>query len=192
MVVIGGGDTGNDCVASALRQGAKSVTQVIRAKKAPDTCNTQEIWPAERNVFTQGYGQREASELFGQDPRIFSTDTIAFSGNGHVEAVHTQALSYKGGRHLVEGTENSIPAQLVLIAKGFTGSDTSVFEAFGALPSDTKASSPHCVRAAQNETNRPAIFVAGDANLGSTLVVNAIADGIACTKELIAAYKNAH
>ena len=93
---------------------------------------------------------------------------------------------------MVEGTENSIPAQLVLIAKGFTGSDTSVFEAFGALPSDTKASSPHCVRAAQNETNRPAIFVAGDANLGSTLVVNAIADGIACTKELIAAYKNAH
>ena len=202
MVVIGGGDTGNDCVASALRQGAKSVTQVIRAKKAPDTCNTQEIWPAERNVFTQGYGQREASELFGQDPRIFSTDTIAFSGNGHVEAVHTQALSYEGGRHLVEGTENSIPAQLVLIAKGFTGSDTSVFEAFGALPTDAKAFdalptdsetlSPHCVRAAQKETNRPAVFVAGDANLGSTLVVNAIADGLACTKELIAAYKNAH
>ena len=202
VVVIGGGDTGNDCVASALRQGAKSVTQVIRAKKAPDTCNKQEIWPAERNVFTQGYGQREASELFGQDPRIFSTDTIAFSGNGHVETVHTQALSYEGGRHLVEGTEDSIPAQLVLIAKGFTGSDTSVFEAFGALPADTEAfgalpadadkSSPHCVRAAQKETKRPAVFVAGDANLGSTLVVNAIADGLACTKELIATFKNAH
>ena len=64
--------------------------------------------------------------------------------------------------------------------------------AFDALPTDSETLSPHCVRAAQKETNRPAVFVAGDANLGSTLVVNAIADGLACTKELIAAYKNAH
>lgn len=204
VVVIGGGDTGNDCVGCALRQGAKSVTQVIRAKRLPATCNTQEVWPAERRVFTQGYGQREATELFGSDPRIFSTDTIGFSGNNHVEAVRIQALSYEGGRHLVDGTESTLPAQLVLIAKGFIGTDESVFEAFGVEParlqaffkasSDTASSEylseesvrTHCVLTADCEKKNPAVFITGDSYLGSTLVVHAMADALECAKELLA------
>ena len=188
VVVIGGGDTGNDCVACALRQGATSVTQVIRAQRAPETCDAQAVWPAERVVFSQGSGQREASERFGEDPRIFSTDTIAFSSGEGAEAdsvaqVHVQDLSYDGGRHLVEGTEATIPAQLVLIAKGFTGANPSVFEAFGvSLPERGGA---HCLREADPANNKPAIFAAGDARLGSTLVVNAIADALACTREII-------
>ena len=188
VVVIGGGDTGNDCVACALRQGAASVTQVIRAQRAPETCDAQAVWPAERVVFSQGYGQREASERFGEDPRIFSTDTIAFSGGegaeaGSVANVHVQDLSYDGGRHLVEGTEATIPAQLVLIAKGFTGANPAVFEAFDvSLP---ERSGAHCLREADPANNKPAIFAAGDARLGSTLVVNAIADALACTREIV-------
>ena len=189
--MIGGGDTGNDCVACALRQGAASVTQVIRAQEPPATCNTQEIWPAERVVFSQGYGQREAAEIFGNDPRIFSTDTIAFSASESarsVAQVHIQDLSYDGGRHLVEGTEATLPAQLVLIAKGFTGADSSVFEAFGVEPGQTTAGS-HCLRAAQKDgAQSPAIFVAGDAQLGSTLVVNAIADGLDCASEIASTF----
>ena len=188
VVVIGGGDTGNDCVACALRQGAASVTQVIRAQRAPETCDAQAVWPAERVVFSQGYGQREASERFGEDPRIFSTDTIAFSGGegaeaGSVAHVHVQDLSCDGGRHLVEGTEATIPAQLVLIAKGFTGANPAVFEAFEvSLPERGGA---HCLREADPANNKPAIFAAGDARLGSTLVVNAIADALACTREIV-------
>ena len=206
VVVIGGGDTGNDCVGCALRQGAKSITQVIRAQKAPEMCNIQEVWPAERNVFTQGYGQREARELFGRDPRIFSTDTIAFKGNNAVEAVEIQALSYEGGRHRVEGTKDSLPAQLVLIAKGFLGADRSVFEAFDVeppnlqTPSDSfqgssslennsvASCSSHCLRAFDQQVQKPAVFIAGDSRLGSTLVVNAIADGLDCARELLAMF----
>lgn len=205
VVVIGGGDTGNDCVACALRQGAASVTQVIRAQRQPDTCDTQAIWPDERVVFAQGYGQREAAAVFGNDPRIFSMDTIAFSGSedteaGSVAAVHIQELSYEGGRHNVKGTEATIPAQLVLIAKGFTGADASVFEAFGVeAPGAPRAAShtvsydddspvTHCLRAADVEADTPPIFVAGDAALGSTLVVNAIADALDCAAEIATSY----
>lgn len=185
VVVIGGGDTGNDCVACAVRQGAASITQVIRAERAPEAhdVNTQEIWPAERVVFSQGYGQREADAILGGDPRIFSRDTIAFSGTDAVERVHIQELSYDGGRHLVENTEAEIPAQLVLIAKGFTGAEESVFEAFGVQMPDS-CGDTHRLRAADEEAGKPALFVAGDANLGSTLVVNAMADALACAREV--------
>lgn len=188
VVVIGGGDTGNDCVASALRQGARSITQVIRAQEPPATCDSHAAWPAERNVYSQGYGQRETAAILGDDPRTFSTDTIAFSGEGSVQAVHVQELSYDGGRHLVEDTEAQIPAQLVLIAKGFIGADERIFEAFGVDP-ETRvdagdALKSHCLRAADPESASPAIYVAGDAALGSTLVVTAMADALECCKEL--------
>lgn len=206
VVVIGGGDTGNDCVACALRQGAKSVTQVIRAQRPPETeaVNTQEVWPAERVAFSQGYGQREANEMFGDDPRIFSMDTIAFSAeetnasgtttNGTSKAcvsrVHIQELSYEGGRHTVEETEAEISAQLVLIAKGFTGTDPALFEAFG-VEVPARGDQAHCLRAplapnSETAASQPAIFVAGDALLGSTLVVNAMADALSCAEELAA------
>lgn len=188
VVVIGGGDTGNDCVACAVRQGAKSITQVIRAKRAPEAheVDARKIWPAQRVVFSQGYGQREADAVYGNDPRIFSTDTIAFSGTEHVQNVHIQELSYDGGRHLVDDTEAALPAQLVLIAKGFTGADARVFEAFGIEAPGTDREG-HCLHEATKSEDAH-IFVAGDANLGSTLVVNAIADALACADEL--AYSN--
>lgn len=188
VAVIGGGDTGTDCVACALRQGARSVTQVIRAPRPADTCDAAAAWPGRRPVYSQGYGQREAQELFGADPRLWSTDTVAFRGDGAVQAVAVQELSYEGGRHGVEGTERDIPAQLVLIAKGFLGPEESLFGAFGVEAPDA-ADGGHRVAAAAGVPAREGstpVFAAGDARLGSTLVATAIADGLACAEEVAA------
>ena len=185
VVVIGGGDTGVDCVASALRQGAKSVHQVIRAQCPPREADVLSAWPAPRAVYTQGYGQREAEELLGADPRIWSVDTLAFVGDDHVEDVRIQDLAYDGGRHLVDGTAREIPAQLVLIAKGFLGADKSVFEAFGI--SDALEGVAHLARPAGEQ--EPPVFVAGDAAQGATLVSSAIADALACAQEVAAWFR---
>lgn len=180
IVVIGGGDTGVDCVASALRQGAKSVAQVIRAQCPPASCDAHETWPNPRNVYAQGYGQREAQEAYGSDPRIWSTDTIGFVGDGAVQGVRVVELSYDGGRHVLEGTEREIAAQLVLIAKGFIGADPAVLAAFGA--EEPQAGSYRAVMRGDDEAP---VFVAGDARGGASIVAAAIADGLACVEEVL-------
>ena len=150
VAVIGGGDTGVDCVATALRQGARSVRQIIRASCPPDTAE-EEAWPAPRNVYEQAYGQREAAELLGEDPRVWSTDTVGFSGDGNgVTGVRVRPIGADGG-------DCEIPVQLVLIAKGFTGAEQPVVDAFAAFDN---------------------VYLAGDALLGPTLVATAIADGL--------------
>lgn len=191
VVVIGGGDTGIDCIACALRQGAKSVTQVIRAKKPPEHVDGGMIWPSKRVIYTQGYGQREAEELFGEDPRLFSKDTIAFVGNEHVEGVVIQDISYDGERYLIDGTENTIPAQLVLIAKGFTGTENAIFEAFG-VEAPVAESETHRLQNIENSSNsaNAPVFIAGDAANGATLVVNAMADAIDCVEEIAGTFEH--
>ena len=156
VVVIGGGDTGVDCVATALRQGARSVRQVIRAKRP--TAAGDAIWPAPRNAYTQAYGQREAEEALGQDPRLWTTDTIGFAddGAGHVGAVMVRAIA-------TDDAPQALDAQLVLIAKGFTGAEASTLAAFE--PFDN-------------------VWRAGDARLGSTLVATAMADGLRAAAEI--------
>ena len=151
VAVIGGGDTGVDCVATALRQGASGVCQIVRAACPPESPGDPSAWPGPRNAYAQSYGQREAEALFGEDPRIWSTDTVAFSddGTGNVRAVVVQPLP--------AGDSYEIPADLVLIAKGFTGPEQSVLDAFA--PFDN-------------------VHLAGDARMGSTLVATAMADAL--------------
>jgi glutamate synthase (NADPH/NADH) small chain len=119
VVVVGGGDTGVDCVATALRQGARSVRQVVRAACPPEEIDVASVWPGPRNVYAQAYGQREAADLLGEDPRMWSTDTVGFAddGSGRVSGVQTRPI----GDDAAEIEE--LPAQLVLIAKGFTGAE---------------------------------------------------------------------
>ncbi len=133
VAVIGGGDTGVDCVAYALRQGAKSVKQIIRAPRPKDEVNVFDVWPAPRNVYTQGYGQKEAQEIFGQDPRMFATDTLSFkSADGKkVSSVCVCDIDYSDNKKHVKGSEQEVPAQLVLIAKGFVGPESECMKAFG-------------------------------------------------------------
>ena len=157
VAVIGGGDTGVDCVATAIRQGARSVHQIIRAGKPSSAIDAHSAWPASRAETTRAYGQREAAELFGDEPCIWSTDTTAFvdGGDGLVAAILAQPLD--------GGEEYEVPAQLVLIAKGFTGPERSVVDAFAAYGN---------------------VYTAGDARNGSTLVVNAMADGLRVAREV--------
>ena len=185
VAVIGGGDTGVDCVATALRQGARSVRQIVRASRPSDPTDPIALWPNSRGGFAQAYGQREAEELFGEDPRLFSTDTIGFvdDGTGAVAGVQVRSLnesenvspthSRRSASAPVGQLENEseirspthspngiceVPAQLVLIAKGFTGPEKPVMDAFAGFKN---------------------VHVAGDARMGSTLVATAIADGLA-------------
>ena len=158
VAVIGGGDTGVDCVATALRQGARSVRQIIRAACPPAEEDALTAWPGPRHRYTQGYGQREAQELMGDDPRMWSTDTIAFvaDGEGGVAAVRTRDIPDAG-------ETRDVPAQLVLIAKGFTGPEQSVIDAFAPCKN---------------------VYLAGDARMGSTIVARAMADALAVAAEI--------
>ncbi|MDO5117393.1 MAG: glutamate synthase subunit beta [Eggerthellaceae bacterium] len=159
VAVIGGGDTGVDCVATALRQGAASVRQIIRAKRSPDSVDAWGTWPNARDIYTQGYGQREAAALFGEDPRLWATDTVGFADNGEgsVSAVLVHPIP--------EGDSYEVPADLVLIAKGFVGAEQKVLEAFAAYKN---------------------VYVAGDARMGSTLVATAMADALQVVDRIVA------
>lgn len=152
VVVIGGGDTGVDCIATALRQGARSVHQVIRANRPPEPADAPCTWPGPANAQVQAYGQREAAELFGEDPRIWSTDTLGFTGDesGGVTAVQVQPIH-------ATGDVREIPAGLVLVAKGFTGPEQPVLDVFAGYGN---------------------VHLAGDAHLGSILVATAMADAL--------------
>ena len=163
VAVIGGGDTGVDCVATALRQGARTVRQIVRAARPADSGDPSATWPAPCQTYTQAYGQREAQDVMGADPRLWSTDTVGFAddGQGNVAAVcvsgrGADGSQARGSRTCVE-TGEQLPAQLVLIAKGFVGPEQSVVEVFSKFNN---------------------VYVAGDARLGSTLVATAMADAI--------------
>lgn len=151
VAVIGGGDTGVDCVAVALRQGARNVRQIIRAERPADAGDRFATWPGPATVYTRAYGQQEAEALMGADPRLWSTDTVGFAGDdtGNVAAVQTVSRS--------SGEAGQVAAQLVLIAKGFTGPEKAVVGAFEPFSN---------------------VCLAGDARTGSTLVATAMADAL--------------
>jgi glutamate synthase (NADPH/NADH) small chain len=180
VVIIGGGDTGNDCVGTCIRQGAKSVTQLEMMPKLPDTRTAENPWPQWPRVCKTDYGQQEAIAVFGHDPRIYTTTVKEFlkDEKGNLKAVKTVKLN---GRDEIAGSENIIDAQLVLIAAGFLGCQTYVSDAFGIeLTPRTN------VKTAENsfKTNVEKVFTAGDMHTGQSLVVWAIAQGRACAKEV--------
>ncbi len=188
VVVLGGGDTGTDCVATATRQGAKSITQVIRAQEPPESVDVFAAWPRPRNVAGQDYGQRDAECVYGQDPRLWSTDTVEFTGEGAVGSVVVEDLAYDGGRHAVEGTRRSLPADMVIVAKGFTGPQEDVLEMLGAklengLPQTRDGG--HRLVASEGFAAQVACYVAGDARTGASLVSSSIADALECVRELL-------
>lgn len=183
VLVIGGGDTGNDCVGTAIRLGAKSVTQLEMMPKPPVERTPSNPWPQWPRVLKTDYGQEEAIAVFGHDPRVYQTTVKEFikDKNGNVKkAVIIQLASKKdekSGRMMmvpVEGSEKTIDAQLVLIAAGFLGSQKYVTDAFqvGVNPRTN-------VQTAEGgyETSVPGVFTAGDMHRGQSLVVWAIQEG---------------
>ena len=175
VVVLGGGDTGADCVATAIREGAASVTQVDINTERPSIRPGDNPWPEPPVSFERTYAQEEGSEdVYGFDARGFRSD-----GRGRVSAVYGDNVAWRYSsrrlrleRILVE-TEIAIPADLVLIAVGFTGAEATPFTSDG-LALDARGTV--AVNAGM-ETNIPGLFAAGDANMGQSLVVWAIGEG---------------
>ena len=190
VIVIGGGDTGNDCVGTSIRHGAKSVTQLEMMPKLPDERAENNPWPEWPRICKTDYGQEEAIAVFGHDPRIYQTTVKEFKMNKKGEVTKAVLVNLeskkdeKTGRMMmvpVEGSEKEIPADLVLIAAGFLGSEAYVTEAFGVKVNqrtnvETKPDS--------FATNVENIFTAGDMHRGQSLVVWAIREGRDAAREV--------
>lgn len=190
VVIIGGGDTGNDCVGTAIRQGAAKVTQLEMMPKAPNVRTEDNPWPQWPKVLKTDYGQEEAIAVFGQDPRIYQTTVKEFikDKNGNVKAVVTVKLEWKknektGRMEMTEipGSQERMEADLVLIAAGFLGAQKYVADAFGvALNERTNVA---CASHAY-ATNVKKVFAAGDMRRGQSLVVWAIREGRGAAREV--------
>ena len=183
VIIIGGGDTGNDCVGSCIRLGAKSVTQLEMMPKPAEERTAGNPWPEWPKVLKTDYGQEEAIAVFGADPRVYQTTVKEFvkDAKGNLKEVVLVSLEAKkdkaSGRMQmvpVEGTERTVPAQLVLIAAGFLGSEQYVTDAFG-VERDGRTNVKTVPLA--YETSKPGVFAAGDVRRGQSLVVWAIAEG---------------
>ena len=183
VVIIGGGDTGNDCVGTSVRHGCKSVTQLEMMPKLPDERAENNPWPEWPRVCKTDYGQEEAIAVFGYDPRIYTTTVKEFikDEKGALSAIKTVKLEFvtdeASGRRVpkeIEGSEEVIPCELCLIAAGFLGCQSYVAEAFG-VQLDRRSN----VKTAENShvTNVPKVFTAGDMHIGQSLVVRAIREG---------------
>ena len=186
VIIVGGGDTGNDCVGTAIRQGCRSVIQLEMMGCPPEERQPNNPWPQWPRVKKTDYGQQEAIAVFGSDPRIYKTtiQEIKADDQGNVTSVVTVGLESKqvDGRFImapVEGTQEERPCSLLLIAAGFVGCQSYVAEAFG-LPRDKRGS----IVTSDYRTENPKIFAAGDCRRGQSLVVWAITEGRACAKEV--------
>ena len=183
VLVIGGGDTGNDCVGTSIRLGAQNVIQLEMMPKAPDQRAESNPWPEWPKICKTDYGQEEAIALYGHDPRIYETTVKSFiaNDNGEVCAAELVKLSWQkdpeSGRmvmHEIEGSNEIIPVDLVLIAAGFLGSQSYVTDAFGVEVdgrTNVKTEPGHY------HTSEEKVYVAGDMHRGQSLVVWAIREG---------------
>ena len=190
VVVVGGGDTGNDCVGTALRHGCRSVVQLEMMPRLPDQRADDNRWPEWPRVCKTDYGQEEAVAVFGRDPRIYQTTVkeLLTDSEGNLRAVKVVRLEAgtdkKTGRtvmHEVAGSEEELPCQLLLIAAGFLGPQAYVAETFGL-----ERTPRSCVSTAPGgyATNVPKVFAAGDMRRGQSLVVWAIQEGRAAAHEV--------
>ena len=174
VVIIGGGDTGADCLGTAHRQGAASVTQLEIMPQPGEDRPENQPWPTYPMIYRVSSAHEEGGE------RIFAVNTTEFvdDGSGNVAALRlTEVEQVDGKFNPIESSEREIPAQLVLLAMGFTGPERGgLVEEFG-LELDARG---NIARSEHYETSKPGVFVAGDAGRGQSLIVWAIAEGRSC------------
>mgnify|MGYP002069242649 FL=1 len=183
VVIIGGGDTGNDCVGTSIRHGCKSVTQIEMMPKAPKVRGEDNPWPQWPKVCKTDYGQEEAIAVFGHDPRIYESTVKEFvkDKNGNLKAVKIIKLVWEknpdtGRMEMkeIEGSEQMLPAEIVLIAAGFLGSQKYVTDAFKV---EVNQRTNVNTTPGSYETSVKNVFTAGDMHRGQSLVVWAIREG---------------
>ncbi len=181
VVIVGGGDTGNDCVGTCIRHGCRSVVQLEMMPKAPDSRGEDNPWPQWPKVCKTDYGQEESIARFGRDPRVYQTTVteLVTGERGELTAVKTVGLDRK--LQPVPGTEGTRECQLLLIAAGFLGAQSYVPEAFGVeMTARGRVATPEDGHA----TNLPGVFAAGDMRRGQSLVVWAIREGREAAREV--------
>lgn len=190
VIVIGGGDTGNDCVGTCIRHGCANVTQ-LEMMPQPPVCRAEDNpWPQWPRILKTDYGQEEAIYVYGQDPRVYQTTVKAFLKDeaGKLCGVKLVKLDWTkdpetGRMNMTEvpGSEYEMPADLVLIAAGFLGCQTYVTENFGV---EVTPRTNVATEAGSYKTNVPNVFTAGDMHRGQSLVVWAIREGREAAKQV--------
>ena len=181
VVIVGGGDTGNDCVGACIRQGCRSVTQLEMLPKAPERRGDNNPWPEWPRVCKTDYGQEEAIARFGRDPRVYETTVSRLLRDGAGELTGVETVRLGPDRKPLAGTEETLPCQLLLIAAGFLGPQDYVPEAFGLARTPRST-----VRTAEGgyAASVPGVFAAGDMRRGQSLVVWAIREGREAAREV--------
>ena len=188
VIVIGGGDTGTDCVGTAMRQGCKSLTQIEILPQPPMDRAEDNPWPEWPKVYKLDYGQEEAAAKFGGDPRVYVTTVKKLNGDadGRVKSLTTVQINWQknaNGQFVpaeVAGSEKEIPADLVLLAMGFLGPEQPLLKELGI---QTDARSNIVAEHGRFATNVKAVFTAGDCRRGQSLVVWAINEGRGAARE---------
>lgn len=189
VIVIGGGDTGTDCVATALRHGCRSLVQFEIMPQPPESRAADNPWPQWPRVYKMDYGQAEAAAVFGGDPRAYAIQTTELLGDdqGCLQAVRTVDVEWRAnddGRQspqTIPGTTREWPAQLVILALGFLGPEGDLPQKLGVTQDGrTQVAAPY----GRFQTNVPHVFAAGDARRGQSLVVWAIHEGRAAAREV--------
>jgi glutamate synthase (NADPH/NADH) small chain len=188
VIIIGGGDTGTDCVGTSMRHGCRSLVQLEILPMPPQDRARDNPWPEWPKVYKMDYGQEEAAAKFGDDPRVYLTTATKFEGdeNGHVKAVHTVQVEWTRndkGQFIpknIAGTERVLPAQLVLLAMGFLGPEQPLLDALN-IERDPRSN----VKAdfEKYTTSIPGVFAAGDCRRGQSLVVWAFNEGRGAARE---------
>jgi glutamate synthase (NADPH) small chain len=187
VIVIGGGDTGTDCVGTSMRHGCRSLVQFEVMPKPPDERAPDNPWPQWPKVYKMDYGQEEAAAVFGADPREYLIQTKKFVGdaNGCIKELHTVRVEWTkdNGRMIprdVPGSERVFPAQLVLFAMGFRGPENQLLDQLGVeKDTRTNAKAEH----GQFLTSVSGVFAAGDMRRGQSLVVWAMNEGRGAARE---------
>ena len=187
VVVLGGGDTGTDCVATSMRHGCKSLVQFDIIPAPPAERAADNPWPQWPLVYRLDYGQEEAQAVFGKDPRSYLISTTRFDGDesGQVKALHTRQVEWVTGEdgrpfREVEGTEKVWPADLVLLSLGWLGPEPTILDELD-LERDERSNAKAALD--QYTTRIPGVFVAGDARRGASLVVWAFKEGRGAARE---------
>jgi len=188
VVVIGGGDTGTDCVGTAMRHGCASLVQLEILPAPPMDRAADNPWPEWPKIYRLDYGQEEAAAKFGADPRIYLTTATKFGGdvNGQVKTVHTVEVKWEKndkGQFIpknVPGTERVLSAQLVLLAMGFLGPEQPLLD---ALKLDRDPRTNVKAEFEKYATNIKGVFACGDCRRGQSLVVWAFNEGRGAARE---------
>ena len=188
VIVIGGGDTGTDCVGTSMRHGCASLTQFEILPRPPDERAPDNPWPEWPKIYLLDYGQAEAKARFGDDPRKYLIMTQKFAGDddGHVKELHTVEIEWAKGNNgrpfpkEIPGTEKIWPAELVLLAMGFLGPEDAALDQL-EVERDERSNA----RAEHDKfaTNVEGVFAAGDMRRGQSLVVWAINEGRGAARE---------